>query len=193
MDRSFFVAIVMAIAIAIAIAPATVAEAAAHGRTEAPAVAGALTPEPGIFASGRLDGADVERIAVSGIGHVIDLTLDHETPEFDEAAAMHAAGVGYSNLPVSGADDLERDDVLAFDALLQEAERPLLVHCASGNRVGAMAALRAAWVEGKPMDEAIAIGKAAAVQDTDPAYRAEIRQWSGGHANVDGAFLVDEA
>ena len=33
---------------------------------------------------------------------------------------------------------------------------------------------------------AIAIGKAAAVQDADPAYRAEARRWSGGHANLDG-------
>ena len=176
MNRSFLVAIVMAIAIAIA--PATVAVAAAHGRTEVLAVAGALTPEPGIFASGRLDAADVERIAGSGIGHVIDLTLDHETPEFDEAAAMHAAGVGYSNLPVSGADDLERDHVLAFDALLQEAERPLLVHCASGNRVGAMAALRAAWVEGKPMDEAIAIGKAWGLAGLEPEVRERIASGS---------------
>ncbi|MEU4769097.1 NAD(P)H nitroreductase [Actinosynnema sp. NPDC023794] len=33
---------------------------------------------------------------------------------------------------------------------------------------------------------ATAIGKAAAVQDADPAYRSETRRWSGGHANVDG-------
>ncbi|MEV8438708.1 nitroreductase family protein [Actinosynnema sp. NPDC051121] len=35
-------------------------------------------------------------------------------------------------------------------------------------------------------DLATAIGKAAAVQDADPDYRAEVRRWSGGHAAVDG-------
>ncbi|MFE2752319.1 Acg family FMN-binding oxidoreductase [Actinosynnema sp. NPDC059335] len=33
---------------------------------------------------------------------------------------------------------------------------------------------------------ATAIGEAAAAQDADPAYRAEARRWSGGHATVDG-------
>src|SRR3546814_1034559 len=55
--------------------------------------------------------------------------------------------------------DLTRENVLAFDALLRDAERPVLVHCASGNRVGAMAALRAAWVEGRSAEEAIAMGR----------------------------------
>src|SRR3546814_239550 len=86
-------------------------------------------------------------------------TPDEETPGFDGAGTVRAAGVGYSNLPLAGPPDLTRENVLAFDALLRDAERPVLVHCASGNRVGAMAALRAAWVEGLPAEEAIAIGR----------------------------------
>lgn len=43
--------------------------------------------------------------------------------------------------------------------LLRDAGRPALVYCASGNRVGATAALRAVWVEGLPAEEAIAIGR----------------------------------
>ncbi|MER5267118.1 NAD(P)H nitroreductase [Actinosynnema sp. NPDC002837] len=35
-------------------------------------------------------------------------------------------------------------------------------------------------------DLATAIGRAAAVQDADPTYQAEVRRWSGGRANVDG-------
>jgi len=96
----------------------------------------------------------------AGIRHVIDLTPDAETPGFDEAAAVRAAGLRYSNLPLRGAADLTRGNVLAFDALVRDAGRPLLVHCASGNRVGAMAALRAAWVEGRDAEAALAIGKA---------------------------------
>src|SRR5690606_4186192 len=72
------------------------------------------------------------------------------TPDFDEASAVHAAGLRYSNLPLAGASDLTRENVLAFDTLLAGAERPLLVHCASGNRVGAMAALLAAGWKATP-------------------------------------------
>jgi uncharacterized protein (TIGR01244 family) len=127
---------------------------------EVPAIADAVSPGPGVVSAGRLAPADIERIRDAGIRHVIDLTPDAETPDFDEAAAARAAGLDYSNLPLSGPADLTRENVQAFDAMLRHAKRPVLVHCASGNRVGAMAALRAAWVDGKPAEEAIAIGKA---------------------------------
>lgn len=125
-----------------------------------PAIADAVSPVPGVVSAGRLQPDDIARVREAGVRHVIDLTPDVETPDFDEAAAVRAAGLAYSNLPLRGAVDLTRENVIAFDALVRTAKRPVLVHCASGNRVGAMAALRAAWVEGKPADEAIEIGKA---------------------------------
>lgn len=109
-------------------------------------------------ASSRSD--DIARVRDAGIRQVIDLIPDAETPDFDEAAGVSAAGLAYSNLPLRGAAALTRENVIAFDALVRKAKRPVLVPCASGNYVGAMAALRAAWVEGKPAEEAIAIGKA---------------------------------
>jgi uncharacterized protein (TIGR01244 family) len=127
---------------------------------EVPAIADAISPAPGVVSAGRLAPADIERVRDAGIHHIIDLTPDAETPDFDEAAAAQMAGLDYSNLPLSGPGDLTRENVQAFDAMLRHAKRPVLVHCASGNRVGAMAALRAAWVDGKGAEEAIAIGKA---------------------------------
>lgn len=127
---------------------------------ELPAVADAMSPATGIVAAGRLQPVDVGRVRDAGITHVIDLTPDAETPDFDEATAVRAAGLAYSNLPLRGAVDLTRENVVAFDALVRGAQRPVLVHCASGNRVGAMAALRAAWVQGLPAEEAVAIGRA---------------------------------
>lgn len=124
-----------------------------------PAVADAVSPAPGIVSAGRLTPADIGVLREAGIRHIIDLTPDAETPGFDEAAEVRAAGLGYSNLPLAGAPDLTPENVLAFDALLRDTERPVLVHCASGNRVGAMAALRAAWVEGLPAEEAVEIGR----------------------------------
>lgn len=143
----------------IALAAALAFAGCTTSRAVLPDVADAVSPAPGVISAGRLGPADIAPLREAGIRHVIDLTPDEETPDFDEAAAVRAAGLGYSNLPLAGPPDLTRENVLAFDALLRDAERPVLVHCASGNRVGAMAALRAAWVEGRPAGEAIAIGR----------------------------------
>lgn len=140
-----------------------------------PEVENAVAPEPGIIAAGRLNREDITRLQNAGIQHVIDLTPDAETPDFDEAKAVRSVGIDYSNLPISGPADLTRENTLAFHDLLRMAQRPVLVHCASGNRVGAMAALRAAWIEGKSEDEAIAIGKAWGLKSLEPQVRERIQ------------------
>ncbi|WP_243707993.1 beta-lactamase hydrolase domain-containing protein [Luteimonas terricola] len=145
-------------------------------------IEGAKTPAPGVVVTGRLDVDDVAGLRDSGIRHVIDLTLDGETPGFDEAAAVRAQGMGYSNLPVRGAGDLTLDKVQAFDSLLRQSPRPVLVHCASGNRVGAMAALRAAWLEDRPLEDAIAIGRAWGLTGLEDAVRMRIETGPPGNA-----------
>lgn len=148
--------------------------ASAHEPAELPELPHALSPAPGIVSAGRLGPADVQRVRAAGIRHVIDLTPDAETPDFDEATAVRAAGLVYSNLPLRGPADLTRENVLAFDALVRDAKRPVLVHCASGNRVGAMAALRAAWVEGRPLEEAVAVGRAWGLKGLEGEVRRRI-------------------
>lgn len=144
-------------------------------KTETPEVANASTPAPGVVAAGRLQPDDIAKLQQAGIRHVIDLTLDAETPDFDEAKLVEAAGMRYSNLPLRGAADLTRENTIAFDELMRTAERPVLVHCSSANRVGAMAALRAAWVDGKSEEESIAIGKAWGLKALEPDVRERIR------------------
>lgn len=144
-------------------------------QTQIPEVAEAVSPSRGVVSAGRLKPEDIGRLKDAGIEHVIDLTPDAETPDFNEAHAVRSADVEYSNLPVRGAADLTRENVLAFDQLMRKAKRPVLVHCASGNRVGAMAALRSAWVDGKSEEDAIAIGKAWGLKGLEPEVRQRIR------------------
>lgn len=141
-----------------------------------PAVPNAVSPTNGVVSAGRLGPADVARLRESGIHHVVDLTPDDETPGFDEAAAVRAAGLQYTNLPLRGAADLTPENVRAFDAIVRSADRPLLVHCASGNRVGAMAALRAAWVEGRGVDEAIEVGRAWGLKGLETEVRRRLTE-----------------
>lgn len=139
-----------------------------------PAVPNVAQPAPGVISAGRIGGDDLAGLRAAGVRHVIDLTPDAETPGFDEAAAVRAAGMGYSNLPLRGADDLTPANVQRFDALLREADRPVLVHCASSNRVGAVAALRAAWVDGLDAEAAIEVGRRWGLKGLEPAVRERL-------------------
>jgi uncharacterized protein (TIGR01244 family) len=140
----------------------------------APALANVAAPAPGVVTSGRFGAAEVPSIHDSGIRQVIDLTAESESPDFDEAAVLAASGIGYERLSIGGADDLTRERVQAFDRLVSGADKPVLVHCGSSNRVGAMAALRAAWIEGKSVEEAVAVGKAWGLKSLEPVVREKL-------------------
>lgn len=140
-------------------------------------------PTPTITTSGRLVADDIATIAAAGIRHVIDLSLDAETPALDESEAVSRAGMRYHPLPIRGADDLNRNSAVNFDALLKATNgEPTLVHCASSNRVGALAALRAAWIVGLPMEAAIEEGRRWGLKSLEPAVRAQLEHAPNGIA-----------
>lgn len=115
-----------------------------------------------LHGSGQPSAEALTRLRAAGVKTVIDLRPDAETPDLDEKALVEASGVAYRSLPIAGKSSLTKENVNTFDRLLAESgEDEVLMHCASGNRVGAMMALRARWVQGKSADEAMAIGKAA--------------------------------
>lgn len=132
-------------------------------------IANLAEPAPGFYSAGRLQPADLAWLRANGIRHVIDLTDDAETPDFDEAERVRALGVRYSNLPIRGAEGLTLENVRAFDALLRASDPPVLVHCSSSNRVGAMVALRSAWIGGAPPDAALAEGRKWGLKGLEPA------------------------
>lgn len=115
----------------------------------------------GRYSAGQPTAEQLQTLSAHGIGVVIDLRADSETPELDEAALVRSLGLDYHNLPVGGAAGLTRDNVQALDRLIADAgDRPLLVHCASSNRVGAMMALREAWLRGATSEQALEVGRA---------------------------------
>lgn len=132
-------------------------------------------PAPNLATAGALQPGDVALVADAGVRHVIDLRVDSETPDFDEAAAVRAAGMQYHPLPIRGADDLTHDNAVRFDRLIREAgDEPTLVHCSSSNRVGALAALRAAWIQGQPLEAALAEGRRWGLKGLEPAVRERL-------------------
>lgn len=142
-------------------------------------------PAPHRVASGRLHADNMAALKRAGIKQVIDLSVDSETPDFDEAAAMRDAGIGYHNLPIHGVSDLTQARVMQFDQLLKNAgTQPTLVHCASSNRVGAMIALRAALVDGQSTAAALTEGRRWGLKSLEPAVRKKLQAWSSESAET---------
>jgi uncharacterized protein (TIGR01244 family) len=172
MTRSLLLALALTLS-GVAAMAATPAETALAGLPHV------TFPAPHRVASGRLQASDIATLERAGIRQVIDLSVDSETPDFDEAAAMRAAGIGYRNLPIHGAGDLTRASVAQFDRLLRDAgDQSTLVHCASSNRVGAMIALRAALVDGQSTETALAEGRRWGLKSLEPAVRERLQAWS---------------
>src|SRR5690606_6890957 len=144
------------------------------GTPHTPALSRFANPTPKIHTGGRITAEDLPALRAAGITHIIDLTPDAETPDFDEATAVRAAGLSYDNLPIAGSADLHRGSVDAFDQLLRGIQGPALVHCASGNRVGALAALRAAWLQDADEEAAIAEGHRWGLRSLEGEVRARL-------------------
>jgi len=116
-------------------------------------------PEKNRYGAGQPEAAAFSTIAKAGVKHVINLRPLAETPNFNEAAIVTKAGMAYYNIPIGGSDDLTRDNVILVDKILRNiGDETVLIHCSSGNRVGALMALKARWLEGASPEEAIAMG-----------------------------------
>lgn len=110
-----------------------------------------------------------------GIRVVLDLRRDEETPGFDEKAAAEAAGLDYVNLPVRGPDGLTDAAFERVRALLNDKDKPVLVHCASASRVGPF---WIAWraLDGKlPLEEAVAEARKVGLRSA--AFEARAREY----------------
>jgi uncharacterized protein (TIGR01244 family) len=110
--------------------------------------------------TGQPDKETLEIAKNAGFVAVIDLREESEDRGIDEAAEVEALGMSYFSLPVAGADDVTFENSGQLNKMLSEIDGPVLLHCASGNRVGALFALRASQA-GASDDDALAAGKAA--------------------------------
>jgi uncharacterized protein (TIGR01244 family) len=143
------------------------------GLTIPPAAAGEDTygipnasfPEKGILAAGQPTGEQLQLLAEDGYRTVIDLRTDTEPRGYDETGAAEANGLTYVNIPVTGAT-LDKAAIDRFVAELDKAERPVIIHCATSVRVGA---LYYAWLreKGAPREQALAKGKAAGLKSPE--------------------------
>ncbi len=139
---------------------------------------GTVSSVNGITSAGQPDQAALEVFADAGYGTVIDLRGEGEDRGFDEAAVVEELGLHYVTLPVEGKDGVSFDNARKLDELLQQYPGPVLVHCGSGNRVGALLALRAS-LAGKNDESALEIGRAGGLTGLESVVRERLAEGAG--------------
>ena len=127
-----------------------------------------------VMVSPQLALADVAEAAAQGVTTIVNLRPRAETPDRDEAAEVAAAGMAYVELPIAGADDITADNARRLWTLLKLSPASVLVHCASGNRVGALLALGAARSGGMTADAALEFGRSAGLRGLEPVVRQRL-------------------
>lgn len=134
-----------------------------------------LRPRDGLVVAGQPATGDWAALAASGIRTVINLRPQAELQGRDERAEVAAAGMRYVELPVSGPADITSENAAALSRLLAQADGPVLVHCASGNRVGGLLAVAMAQ-SGMPVSAALDFGRSAGMKSIEGRTREVIEQ-----------------
>ncbi|MGB5164306.1 MAG: sulfur transferase domain-containing protein [Woeseiaceae bacterium] len=117
----------------------------------------------GVSAAGQPDEAAFQVFAESGYAAVIDLRAENEDRGLDEAAVVADLGMDYVSMPIANAAEVNVENALKLEALIASYDGPVLVHCASSNRVGALLAI-ADYESHGDRDKALAKGMSAGMK-----------------------------
>lgn len=108
----------------------------------------------GVITAGQPDEEQFERLATAGYKTVIDLREPGEDRGLNEPETVRSVGMEYVNIPV-GHENIDDESFEKFQELLADVERrPILVHCTSANRVGALLIPYLVFNEGKSVEAA---------------------------------------
>lgn len=133
----------------------------------------ATLPERGFISTGQPDAAVLQAIAEAGFVAVVDLRTVTEDRGIDEQAEVEGLGMSYINLPVAGSAGITFENAARLDRILAGLDGPVLLHCGSGNRVGALFALREKR-RGADAEQALAVGKAAGLTRSEEIVRERL-------------------
>jgi uncharacterized protein (TIGR01244 family) len=127
---------------------------------------------PHHFDRGQPDAAGLEASRAAGATTVIDFRKASERPDFDEKAAADRAGLAYVNIPYQGDAELTDRVLDTARTTFAALDGPALMHCRSGNRVGAAWLAYRALDGGLSWDAALAEARAVGLKDAKLEARA---------------------
>ncbi|MDX1645466.1 MAG: sulfur transferase domain-containing protein [Thermoanaerobaculia bacterium] len=126
----------------------------------------------GVLAGGQPSAEQLEALRAAGYRAVLNLRTEREEGPGQETA--EAVGLEFERLPIDGSAGLDEANARRFAELLDAMERPLVVHCGSGNRVGALFALKAYYVDGQDAEAALETGRRAGLTGLEEAVRRQL-------------------
>lgn len=132
-------------------------------------------PAAGITAAGQPNEEGLRELADAGYAAVIDLRTSGEDRGLDEQAVVEELGMKYISLPIAGKSAVNFENAGILDQILDGFEQPVLVHCGSSNRVGAMLALREK-LNGADDEAALAFGKSAGMTSLEATVKAKLAE-----------------
>ncbi len=117
-----------------------------------------------IWVASQPDTEALKLAKAEGVRTVINLRHPNEM-DWNEARAVEALGMRYHNVPINGrGDELDPVAMAKIHRLVRaEGDRPVLVHCRSGNRVGGWLATYLMDEQGASRENALAVGKKAGI------------------------------
>jgi len=124
-----------------------------------------LTRAGRIFFGGQPTSEALRIAQKRGITVVVNLRSDRETQAlgFDEEALVRTLGIEYVTIPITpktfGTDHADR-----LKAVLGRTRGPILIHCGSSNRVGAVWALYLNRHRGIALEDAVELGRRAGLR-----------------------------
>ncbi len=129
----------------------------------------------GVFLASQPKPADFEQAKKGGIKTVINLRHHKEIKDFDEQVEVAKLGLRYFNPAWNGPEELTDEKIDEIRGLLKEAERPILLHCSSANRVGTI------WLAYRVLDDGLsyeeALQEAKVVGLKSPNYEAKVKDY----------------
>ncbi|MEX2471109.1 MAG: hypothetical protein WEA34_02960 [Gemmatimonadota bacterium] len=130
-------------------------------------------PLPNLITTAQPSRDQVEGMMAMGYRNFVSLQLEEEPGAGWEEEGVPGAGGSFARIPIAGPDDLTRENVERLAAILEEtgADRTVL-YCASSNRVGALLALKAFWIDGADAEEALSLGREAGLRGLEPSVRS---------------------
>lgn len=115
--------------------------------------------ETNVYASGQPTKEQIQLLANAGIKHIINLRPTSEQ-DWDEGAYVRSLNLQYHSIPVAGIEDVTSENAKTLTQLLKTiGNEPVLVHCSSGNRVGALIAVAEHDIKGRDIEAAIVEGR----------------------------------
>jgi uncharacterized protein (TIGR01244 family) len=132
---------------------------------------------PHRFILSQPSGEQIGAMTSAGVTLVVNFRKPSEAPEINEKQLSESAGAAYCNVPYQGASGLTDEVFTAARQAMKAADEKgdtALLHCRSGNRVGAVWAAYRALDKGVPLDQALAEAR---MMTTSPELLKRVREY----------------